>query len=282
MARKRRRKSNDNGLAWLLAIIVAVWLLIVVLGRAAGVILGVVVLLVALAIVVVGVEWVLAAVISRPMYASAWLLHPWKRLRRRSRERLEDQEMHEYVTMQARLEEAAAGQEWERVIELTQGARNESDEHLEELLLRAEAFAELGKTDAALATYELSLRSQRRHPRLLLQARYSRAKLLLENGQRTRARKEFARVYAQDPNYADVGELIAELEAAPKAPKREPIPEEIQHRVWRRDQGRCVRCNSRERLEFDHIIPLSRGGSNTERNLQLLCERCNRAKGATI
>ncbi|MGH9199405.1 MAG: HNH endonuclease [Acidimicrobiia bacterium] len=36
------------------------------------------------------------------------------------------------------------------------------------------------------------------------------------------------------------------------------------------------------RPEFDHIIPLATGGSNTERNVQLLCESCNRQKGARI
>jgi len=52
--------------------------------------------------------------------------------------------------------------------------------------------------------------------------------------------------------------------------------------VWQRDKGQCAKCGSRERLEFDHIIPLAPGGSNTERNIQLLCEACNRSKGATI
>ena len=63
---------------------------------------------------------------------------------------------------------------------------------------------------------------------------------------------------------------------------REPIPEFVRHEVWRRDQACCVDCGSREKLEFDHIIPWSEGGSNTARNLELRCESCNRAKGARV
>ena len=66
------------------------------------------------------------------------------------------------------------------------------------------------------------------------------------------------------------------------ARRRESIPERVRHEVWRRDQGRCVECGSQERLEFDHIIPLSKGGSNTARNIELRCESHNRTKGATI
>jgi 5-methylcytosine-specific restriction endonuclease McrA len=63
---------------------------------------------------------------------------------------------------------------------------------------------------------------------------------------------------------------------------REPIPEHVRLFVWRRDKGQCVRCGSLERLEFDHIIPVVAGGSNTERNIQLLCEPCNRSKSARV
>ncbi len=63
---------------------------------------------------------------------------------------------------------------------------------------------------------------------------------------------------------------------------REPIPQDVQDKVWNRDGGRCVKCGSNLKLEFDHIIPFSKGGANTYRNLQLLCEKCNRKKSNKI
>lgn len=63
---------------------------------------------------------------------------------------------------------------------------------------------------------------------------------------------------------------------------REPIPEAVRSEVWRRDRGRCVKCGSNQNLEFDHIIPVSRGGATTVRNLQLMCRQCNAAKSASI
>ncbi len=56
------------------------------------------------------------------------------------------------------------------------------------------------------------------------------------------------------------------------------IPASVRGRVWARDGGRCTKCRSSKNLEFDHIIPYSRGGSNSERNVQLLCRSCNRRK----
>lgn len=64
--------------------------------------------------------------------------------------------------------------------------------------------------------------------------------------------------------------------------QRNGIPKEVQREVWRRDEGRCVECGSQKNLEFDHIIPISKGGSNTARNIQLLCEECNRKKSNKI
>ncbi|MDE2290440.1 MAG: HNH endonuclease [Elusimicrobia bacterium] len=64
--------------------------------------------------------------------------------------------------------------------------------------------------------------------------------------------------------------------------KRERISEEVRMAVWQRDGGKCAKCGSNEFLEFDHIVPVSQGGSSTMRNVELLCERCNRGKGANV
>jgi hypothetical protein len=75
--------------------------------------------------------------------------------------------------------------------------------------------------------------------------------------------------------------LMEQVEVA-GAPARASIPDDVKVFVWNRDGGCCVKCRSRQRLEFDHVIPVSLGGANTARNLQLLCEACNREKGAAL
>jgi len=78
------------------------------------------------------------------------------------------------------------------------------------------------------------------------------------------------------------GRAVADRTQAQDLHRRRAIPERVRHEVWRRDEACCVDCGSRERLEFDHIIPVSKGGSNTARNIELRCEICNRRKGDHI
>ena len=76
-------------------------------------------------------------------------------------------------------------------------------------------------------------------------------------------------------------EAFENLERIPNA-RRERIQDSVKLFVWQRDQGKCIKCGSNKQLEFDHIIPIALGGSNTERNIQLLCEVCNREKGKNM
>ncbi len=60
------------------------------------------------------------------------------------------------------------------------------------------------------------------------------------------------------------------------------IPEHIKRAVMGRDNYRCRYCGSNLYPEIDHIIPLSRGGTNDPSNLQVLCRGCNAQKGARV
>jgi stress response protein SCP2 len=72
------------------------------------------------------------------------------------------------------------------------------------------------------------------------------------------------------------------LTLAPGRRDTRTIPPEIKAQVWHRDGGACIECGGTHYLEFDHVIPLSRGGATSPGNLQVLCRSCNREKGARI
>ncbi|MCA9199176.1 MAG: HNH endonuclease [Planctomycetales bacterium] len=63
---------------------------------------------------------------------------------------------------------------------------------------------------------------------------------------------------------------------------REHISAELRRRIWVRDGGICVECSSPNNLQFDHVIPVSKGGATSEDNLQLLCQTCNLRKSNRI
>ena len=50
--------------------------------------------------------------------------------------------------------------------------------------------------------------------------------------------------------------------------------------VMERDGYACTYCGSRKQLEADHILALSRGGSNAFVNLATACRPCNLSKGS--
>ena len=61
------------------------------------------------------------------------------------------------------------------------------------------------------------------------------------------------------------------------------IPRHIMLRVVRRDNNQCQICSKilkDDEIEFDHIIPISKGGSSEENNIRVTCLDCNRNKSS--
>src|SRR6185436_9389974 len=44
----------------------------------------------------------------------------------------------------------------------------------------------------------------------------------------------------------------------------------------------CQLCGTRENLSFDHIIPISQGGTTVRHNRAILCKPCNESKANTF
>ena len=87
--------------------------------------------------------------------------------------------------------------------------------------------------------------------------------------------------------------LIAKLERRKFAKTERPrtcragesarqVPANVKRAVWQRDGGRCTfvsesghRCESRTRLEYDHVEPVATGGHATVKGLRLRCRAHN-------
>lgn len=87
-------------------------------------------------------------------------------------------------------------------------------------------------------------------------------------------------LHREQSRRASAHQLVEPADARTSA--RGFIPQAVRLEVFERDGGACVSCGSRSELEFDHVIPVSLGGSSSEPNLQVLCRPCNRAKGAAL
>lgn len=66
-------------------------------------------------------------------------------------------------------------------------------------------------------------------------------------------------------------------------PTRRQIPEEIQNKVRQRANFLCEYCHASEQWQYvaftiEHIIPLTKNGTDTLDNLALACFHCNRKK----
>lgn len=71
-----------------------------------------------------------------------------------------------------------------------------------------------------------------------------------------------------------------------KPRQRTHIPRGLRHEVFKRDNYTCQECGATKedgaKLHIDHIIPVSKGGTDELDNLQTLCDKCNLNKSNLI
>ena len=177
--------------------------------------------------------------------------------------------------------------DYEEAIRILQGF---PDDHIESKILLAICFTNVKKYELGIETLKKIIKNRK-----LFESNPNKLKILQTLGEiyeeienYTQALKCYEQIYMEDISFnicngvkiSDKIDLLKEKGLDEK--RRRHIPQKIRDEVWRRDQGRCVECGSQKNLEFDHIIPVSKGGSNTARNIRLLCEECNRKKSDNI
>lgn len=69
--------------------------------------------------------------------------------------------------------------------------------------------------------------------------------------------------------------------------RRRKIPAKLQEQVRERSNFLCEYCYTSEKWQYvrftvDHIIPVTRGGADTQENLAFACFHCNRRKGRRV
>ena len=73
--------------------------------------------------------------------------------------------------------------------------------------------------------------------------------------------------------------VIKKGEPSEKRFNKHSLPVKLRYDILRRDNFKCVLCGSSSkdgiRLEVHHKIPVNEGGSDSEENLQTLCNLCH-------
>lgn len=121
------------------------------------------------------------------------------------------------------------GERWDDVIRTVASyeVTNSDDNGFKLRLLQAQAMERKGLSEAALAVYKELLKSKprdptkfattvaqieregrQRDPELLKEARYLRGRLYLTMGKHAMGNRDLSAVYAEDPNYKDVAQLL--------------------------------------------------------------------------
>lgn len=82
----------------------------------------------------------------------------------------------------------------------------------------------------------------------------------------------------QKPHHMEAPSIIPPIPGEANKFNHSPVTKAQRERILERDGYKCVHCGSDEKLHIDHKVPVSKGGTSDDSNLQVLCEKCNCSK----
>jgi len=98
---------------------------------------------------------------------------------------------------------------WDGVIDRASQVESEDDITLGIMIFYGRALHGKGLPDAAVTVFSKAVRRKKgRNPELLKEGRYWRALAYHASGKKSRARQEWEKLYAEDPNYRDVAQYL--------------------------------------------------------------------------
>ena len=120
---------------------------------------------------------------------------------------------------------------------------------------------------------------------MLQQMHHKATKGRIKEPKNEKIRIDYCKSFIQGCNV--MGQLLNQMNnSKQKETKRGSISGRTRLNVLDRDNYTCQICGATVEagatLHIDHIIPISKGGTNDESNLQVLCDRCNLAKNNRV
>jgi len=82
----------------------------------------------------------------------------------------------------------------------------------------------------------------------------------------------------QKPHHMEAPSVIPPIPGELNKFNHSPVTKVQRERILERDGHKCVHCGSAEKPHIDHKVPVSKGGTSDDSNLQVLCEKCNCSK----
>jgi hypothetical protein len=158
----------------------------------------------------------------------------------------------------------AAGLEAMRLYRISDNALFENLEHLWRMLGRQPTCLELSRP----------------------MSKFSSSPYTNRFGGMQKAARAFIKWKARNPHHKSAAAAQRPLRGAaiPRHKTGRSVSVQLRYRILRRDKFKCRACGRSPAthhnvdLEVDHIVPWSAGGETVVKNLQALCQKCNRGK----